>query len=69
MAPAATPTSVIDRLNTEIRTILELNEIEASWAKQGAASTSMTPDEFGAFVGAEIEKWGKVVRAANIKPA
>jgi len=68
MAPAATPKSVIDRLNSEIRTILDSNEIEASWAKQGASAMSMAPDEFGAFVSAEVEKWGKVVRAANIKP-
>jgi tripartite-type tricarboxylate transporter receptor subunit TctC len=68
VAPVATPAFVVDRLNAEIGKILDSNEIKQSWEKQGAAATSMKPAELGAFIGAEIEKWGKVIRAANIKP-
>jgi tripartite-type tricarboxylate transporter receptor subunit TctC len=68
MAPAATPASIVDRLNSEMRSILNSREIRESWAKQGVEPMLMTPSEFGAFIGAEIEKWAKVIRAANIKP-
>jgi tripartite-type tricarboxylate transporter receptor subunit TctC len=67
MAPKATPRPIIDRLNGEIRKIVATPEIKAAWAKQGAVPMSMTPDEFDKYLRAEIEKWGKVVKASGMK--
>ena len=67
VAPAATPKPIVERLNAEIRKILNSAEIKESWAKQGVTPLSMTAAEFGAFVGAEIEKWAKVAQTAGVK--
>ena len=37
-----------------------------SWQRQGANTMIMTPDEFGAYIQSEIERWAKVIRANNI---
>jgi tripartite-type tricarboxylate transporter receptor subunit TctC len=66
-APAATPKPIVERLNTEIRKILDSTEIKASWAKQGVVPLSMTAPQFTAFIGDEIEKWAKVAQAAGVK--
>ena len=47
--------------------ILKSDDVKQSLAKQGVDPMLMAPAAFGAFMTAEIEKWGKVVRAANIK--
>lgn len=67
MAPTGTPQPIVDRLNAEIRAIVAKPDVIALWEKQGTQTVSMTPTEFGAFLRAEIEKWTKVVKAANIK--
>ncbi|MGB6752404.1 MAG: hypothetical protein WBE71_07490 [Xanthobacteraceae bacterium] len=43
-------------------------EIKARLADLGAVPMPMTPAEFSKFIADETEKWGKVIRAANIKP-
>jgi tripartite-type tricarboxylate transporter receptor subunit TctC len=67
VAPAATPKPIVNLLNTEINKILNSPEIKESWAKQGVDPMSMTPDEFGAFIKAEIDKWAKVAQTAGVK--
>jgi len=67
MAPAATPKPIVEKLNAEIRKILNSAEIRESWAKQGVVPLSMTASEFGAFINAEIEKWAKVAQVAGVK--
>jgi tripartite-type tricarboxylate transporter receptor subunit TctC len=67
MAPAGTPRPIVDQLNAEIRKLLAKPETKAVWDKQGAETMSMTPAEFDAYLRAELEKWTKVVKAANIK--
>ncbi|MCL4801719.1 MAG: tripartite tricarboxylate transporter substrate binding protein [Burkholderiales bacterium] len=67
MAPKGTPQAVIDKLNAEIRKTVALPDIKAAWAKQGAVPMSMSPAEFDKFLRAEIEKWGKVVKASGMK--
>jgi tripartite-type tricarboxylate transporter receptor subunit TctC len=42
-------------------------EIREKLAHEGAEPTSSTPEQFGAFLKSEIEKWRKVVRAANVR--
>jgi tripartite-type tricarboxylate transporter receptor subunit TctC len=67
MAPKATPKPIIDRLNAEIRKVVNAPDIKEAWAKQGAVPMSMSPEEFDKFLRAEIEKWGKVVKASGMK--
>jgi tripartite-type tricarboxylate transporter receptor subunit TctC len=66
MAPAGTPKEIVDLLNREINKILGRPDIKESWQRQGANTMAMTPDEFGAYVQSEIERWAKVIRANNI---
>ena len=66
-APAGTPKDVITRLNAELVKILQMPEIRERYAKEGSETSPTTPEEFGAFVRAEVERWGKVVRDANVK--
>ncbi len=67
MAPVGTPAPIVERLNAEVRAIVDNPQVKAFWQKQGTDAMSMTPAEFDAFLRAEIEKWTKVVQAAHIK--
>jgi tripartite-type tricarboxylate transporter receptor subunit TctC len=67
MAPAATPPAIVDRLNREINTILLRPDIQESWKKQGANPMVMKPEEFGAYIQSEIDRWAKLIKANGIK--
>jgi tripartite-type tricarboxylate transporter receptor subunit TctC len=66
-APAKMPADVIDRLNREINAGLADPKIKARLADADATPFIATPAEFGRFIVSETERWGKVIRAANIK--
>jgi tripartite-type tricarboxylate transporter receptor subunit TctC len=66
-APAGVPGEIIARLNTELVKILNMPEIRDRYAAEGSATAPSSPEEFGAFIRDEVQKWGKVVRAANVK--
>ncbi len=68
MAPASTPRAIVDRLNAEIRRIVDAPEMKAAWQKQGAVALSMPADEFGHFMREDIEKWARVVKISGAKP-
>ena len=68
LAPAATPKDIIARLNREAVAVLRAPELAARLAADGTEIIAGTPEEFGAFMRAETEKWAKVVKAAGIKP-
>ncbi len=68
MAPAGTPKPVVDRLNAEIRRIVDSAEMKAAWGKQGAIGLSMSPDEFARFMREDIEKWARIVKISGAKP-
>jgi len=61
-----TPGDVIARLNREINTGLADPVVKKRLADVATTPIVFTPDEFGAYVASEIDKWEKVVRAANI---
>jgi tripartite-type tricarboxylate transporter receptor subunit TctC len=67
-APKNTPADIIGRLGQEITAALADPAKKAQLADLGADPMPMTAAEFGKFIGAETEKWGKVIRSANIKP-
>jgi tripartite-type tricarboxylate transporter receptor subunit TctC len=66
LVPAGTPRVVVDRLNLEIVRILKSPNVLERLAQDGALPAPTTPEEFAAFIKAEIAKWAKVVQAANI---
>ena len=68
VAPAKTPRAVIDRLHDEIVKVLRMPEVIERLAAQGVEPASSTPEEFGAIIRADIDKWGKVIRNAGIQP-
>jgi tripartite-type tricarboxylate transporter receptor subunit TctC len=67
-APANTPAEIVDKLNKAINAALGEAATKERLADLGRTPMTMSPAEFGAFVVGEKEKWGKVVRAANLKP-
>ena len=67
-APKNTPLEIIDKLNKEISVALAEPKIKARLADLGAAALAGSPADFGKLISEEAEKWGKVIRAANIKP-
>ena len=67
-APKNTPAEIIDTLNREINAGLADPTMKARIADLGGSPMPMTPTDFGKFIADETEKWGKVIRAANIKP-
>src|SRR5712675_1072948 len=67
MAPMGTPQPIVDKLNAEIRKVVNAPAVKETWAKQGAVPMNMTPAEFGAYLEKDIVKWANVVKTANIK--
>jgi tripartite-type tricarboxylate transporter receptor subunit TctC len=67
MAPAGTPQPIVERLNHAVNEILLRPDVKGAWEKQGAEPMAMTPEQFGAHVGSEIDKWAKIITANAIK--
>jgi tripartite-type tricarboxylate transporter receptor subunit TctC len=67
-APKNTPADVVDKLNREINAGLADPKIKARLADLGGEVLTLSPADFGKLIADETEKWGKVIRAANIKP-
>lgn len=67
-APRNTPAEIVEKLNSEINTGLADPGLRKRLNDLGGVPMPMTPAGFGKFIAEESEKWGKVVRAANIKP-
>jgi tripartite-type tricarboxylate transporter receptor subunit TctC len=66
--PKNVPAEIVDRLNREVNTALAEPGIRARLADLGTVPLPMTSTDFGKLLAEETEKWGKVIRAANIKP-
>jgi tripartite-type tricarboxylate transporter receptor subunit TctC len=62
-----TPVEVIDRLNKEINAALADPKIKERLDDMGVTGLPLSPANFGKLIADETEKWGKVIRAANIK--
>ena len=67
LAPAGTPASIVNRLNTEINTIMKTKEMEAILAKLSAKPKVGSPEDLSTSIASETQKWAAVVKAANIK--
>ncbi len=66
-APAGTPRPIVDMLNAAMRKALEDPEAVKQLSAAGLEPALSSPEEFGAYIKSEIEKWTKVARAANVK--
>jgi tripartite-type tricarboxylate transporter receptor subunit TctC len=66
-APKNTPADIVEKLNKETNAALADPKIKAQLVDLGAIVFANTPAEFGKHIAAETEKWGKVIRSANIK--
>jgi len=68
LAPAATPTAVVARLNSEIRKALAVAEVKKRFIELAADPVGSTPAALAAYTRSEIAKWAKVIKSAGIKP-
>jgi len=66
-APAGTPKAVIDKLHAEMVKAMNTPEMRERFANVGAETIANTPAQYGAFVEAELKKWGAVIKAAGVK--
>ena len=67
-APRNTPAEIIEKLNNEINAALADPKIKARLADMDGMVLALSPADFDKLIADETEKWGKVIRAANIKP-
>ena len=67
-APKATPAEIVEKLNKEINAGLADPKIKARLADLGGTPLVGSPADFAKLIAEETEKWGKVIREANIKP-
>jgi tripartite-type tricarboxylate transporter receptor subunit TctC len=66
-APKATPAEIVEKLNKEINAALADPNMKARLADLGGTVLALSPSEFGKLIAEETEKWGKVIKFANIK--
>jgi tripartite-type tricarboxylate transporter receptor subunit TctC len=66
-APAGTPADIVRRLNVEVLRIMRSPDMQGRLAGEGARFVSTTPQQFGAYVKAEIAKWAPVVKASGAR--
>jgi tripartite-type tricarboxylate transporter receptor subunit TctC len=67
LAPAGTPTSIVDKLNAEIVRILQTDDMKKLWKRFGMDTPSTTPAQFAAVIKSDYEKYGRLIKAAGIK--
>ena len=68
IAPAGTPKEIVARINRETVQILKQKDIVDQLARDGTLAAPDTPEEFSAYIKAELDKWSAIVKLAKIKP-
>ncbi len=66
-APVGTPKDIVARMNAEIVRLVVMPDMKEKLAGLGVEASAFTPEQFAAFNRTEYERWGRIVRAANIK--
>jgi tripartite-type tricarboxylate transporter receptor subunit TctC len=67
LAPVKTDKAIVGRLNQELVKALAMPEVKNRLLSMSTVPVGNSPEEFGAFIRSEYEKWGKVIKDANIK--
>ena len=67
LLPARTPEAIVNKLSREVARIVQLPELKQRFAADATESVGSTPEEYAAFLKAEIARWTRVARAANIQ--
>ena len=68
MVPSGTPKDVVKRINAEVVGALRQPDVAQRVQDMGFTLVADAPDEAQAFMTAEVERWGKLVREANVNP-
>ena len=68
LAPAGTPRPIVDRLNAEVNKIIQSADFREKVAAQGLEVVVSTPEQYGAALRAESEKFARIIKTANIEP-
>lgn len=68
LAPAGTPTPIVEKIAAAVQQALRLPAVADRLRKDGAVPVGSTPAEFRTYIADEIERWGRVIREANIVP-
>ena len=67
-APAATPLAIVQQMSAELQSIFQQPETQARLLPLGYEITAQTPEQTRDTVSRDLQKWGRVVKAADIKP-
>ena len=67
LAPAKTPRTAVDLLNRELRAALEVADVRRSLLDQGMDPAGGTPEQFGALIKTDMDKWGEIGRRLGVK--
>ena len=67
VAPAGTPSAVVDRINAEMQKVLKDPEVQSRLAAEGSTPMGGTPRQFGDYIRSEHQKWGNLIREAGFK--
>ena len=68
LAPAGTPSAIVDKLNREVNAVLKSEEMAPALKRFGYEAKIATPAEFETFFAAELKKWPPILKAAGLKP-
>jgi tripartite-type tricarboxylate transporter receptor subunit TctC len=68
LAPARTPRDVIAKVHSATVRALQDSATRQHFISEGGEPVGNTPEQFAAIIGAELKKWGRVIREAGIKP-
>ena len=69
LAPAGTPKEIVAKVNADVQKAMTLPDVKAQLENQGLQAAGGSPAQFEAFMRAEVEKWAKAIKAANVPPA
>jgi tripartite-type tricarboxylate transporter receptor subunit TctC len=67
LAPSGTPAAIVKRLNAELDRALASPDLRAQFANQSVVAAGGSPEDFAKLIRSDYDKWGKVIKDANIK--
>jgi tripartite-type tricarboxylate transporter receptor subunit TctC len=67
MAPAGTPSSIVDKINAEVRRVISLPDVKEKLNAQGFVLVDETPNQFNHYLKSEYAKWSRLIKDADIK--